>query len=136
MSRARNLDDEDIVRIVGVLDGWSETLTWEALIDSLEKHLFARYSRQALHKHVRIRDAFALRKKALSSEKSRGPKLTSSPELELARQKMDRLEAENKRLKLENTRLLEQFARWAYNANTRGLDANFLNQPLPPIRRK
>lgn len=136
MSRAKNLDDEDIARIVGILDGWSGSLTWDALIDSIEKHLFVRYTRQALHKHVRIRDAFTLRKKTLSSEKPRSPKAASSPELELAWQRIDRLEAENKRLELENTRLLEQFVRWAYNANTRGLDANFLNQPLPPISRK
>lgn len=136
MSRAKNLDDEDIERIVGILDGWSEDLTWDALIVSVEKHLFARYTRQALHKHVRIRDAFVLRKKSLSSEKPRRRKVASSPEMELALQRVDKLEAENERLKLENTRLLEQFVRWAYNANTRGLDANFLNQPLPPIRRK
>lgn len=63
MSRAKNLDDEDIARIVGILDGWSGSLTWDALIDSIEKHLFVRYTRQALHKHVRIRDAFTLRKR-------------------------------------------------------------------------
>ena len=31
--------------------------------------------------------------------------------------------------------LLEKFARWSYNAATRGLDEEFLDQPLPRIDR-
>lgn len=34
-----------------------------------------------------------------------------------------------------NEVLLEQFVRWAYNAGTRGLTEDFLNQPLPPPNR-
>lgn len=46
-----------------------------------------------------------------------------------------RLEAETARLKDENNRLLVQFATWAFNAHTRGLDEVFLNRPLPRISR-
>ena len=31
--------------------------------------------------------------------------------------------------------LMEQFVRWAYNASTRGLTEDFLNQALPPTNR-
>jgi hypothetical protein len=50
-------------------------------------------------------------------------------------QRMARLEAENERLRTENDQLLEQFARWAYNAHTRGLDEKFLNRVLPSVNR-
>jgi integrase len=46
-----------------------------------------------------------------------------------------RLEAETARLKTENTRLLEQFVRWSYNANNRGVGEEVLNRPLPAVNR-
>jgi hypothetical protein len=50
-------------------------------------------------------------------------------------ERIARLEAENRRLEFENNNLLEQFVRWAYNAATRGLDADFLGRSLPPVDR-
>lgn len=136
MSRAKNLSDEDIAKIVGILDGWSGRLTWDALLDAVERHLFARYTRQALHKHPRIQNAFELRKKALSEDGGRPRKLASTPEMQAALDKIERLEAQVQRLEAENNRLLEQFARWAYNANMRGLEESFLNSPLPEVNRR
>lgn len=136
MSRAKNLGDGDVAKIVEVLDGWSGKLSWELLIDAVEKRLFARYTRQAFHKHARIKDAFAHRKAALSSSGERPRKAASSPELQLALDRIERLTAENARLGAENTRLLEQFVRWAYNAHTRNLDEAFLSRPLPTVNRQ
>ena len=136
MSRAKNLEDEDVAKIVGILDGWSGRLTWDSLIDSVERHLFARYTRQALHKHARIQEAFEQRKGALAAGGSRPRKLASTPEMQVALDKVARLEGMVERLEAENTRLLEQFARWAYNANTRGLDEAYLNSPLPDVNRQ
>lgn len=135
MSRAKNLLDDDIAKIVEVLDGWAGKLTWELLIDAIEKRFLARYTRQALHKHTRIKDAFALRKDALSNGGGLPRKAASSPELQLALDRIDRLTGENERIKAENQRLLEQFVVWAYNAHTRGLDKDFLSQPLPRVNR-
>jgi len=135
MSRAKNLRDEDIERIVEVLDGWSTKLTWELLIDAVEKRLFARYTRQALHKHARIKEAFAQRKAWLAGG-GRPRRAAASPELQLALDRIERLTGENERLKAENNRLLEQFVRWAYNAHTRNLDQSFLNRPLPEVDRQ
>jgi hypothetical protein len=133
--RARNLDDAAIGMVVGILDGWTGPLSWEALIDQIEMRLHARYTRQALHKHERIRQAVALRREALSGAPRPKRIVKGSLERQKDQERIARLTAENERLKTENNRLLEQFVRWLYNAHTRGLDEAFLNRPLPPIDR-
>lgn len=133
--RAPNLEDERIEVIVGILDGWTGKLTWEALIEAVERRTHARYTRQALHKHQRIRQAFRLRKRAMKPASGEAAGDTRPPELQAALQRIARLEAENERLRTENDRLLEQFARWAYNAHTRGLDEKVLNRALPGVDR-
>ncbi|AUT67236.1 MULTISPECIES: hypothetical protein [Paraburkholderia] len=133
--REKNLDDSVVAKIVEVLDGWSGRLTWEALIEAVERREGLRYTRQALHRHERIRLAFAVRKKALSGEDAQ-PREATSPELQVALDRVARLEAENRRLVAENNALLEQFARWAYNAHTRNLTNEFLNNPLPAVDRE
>ncbi|OAB17458.1 hypothetical protein AQ853_20980 [Burkholderia pseudomallei] len=133
--REKNLDDTVVAAIVEVLDGWSGRLTWEALIEAVERREGLRYTRQALHRHERIRLAFVVRKKALSGEDAQ-PQEATSPELQVALDRIARLEAENQRLVAENNALLEQFARWAYNAQTRNLTKDFLNNPLPAVDRE
>jgi hypothetical protein len=93
--------------------------------------LFSKYTRQALHKHPRIKDAFTLKKESLSRTAGIEPKTVDSPELQLALDQIERLKSTCERLEAENERLLEQFATWAYNANTRGLDEAFLSRPMP-----
>jgi hypothetical protein len=131
--RGRNLEDEDIAKIVAVIDGWSGKLTWELLIDALESRKFARYTRQTLHKHPRIAEAFATRKNSSVSEGK--VSRVDSPEMQVCLERIARVETENDRLKRENHTLLEQFARWAYNAHSRGLDKEFLDRPLPNVNR-
>ena len=89
-----------------------------------------------VHKHPRIKDAFALRKDALSKTAGTAPKTVESPELQLALDQIERLKSTCERLEAENQRLLEQFVTWAYNAHTRGLDEAFLSRPLPPVNRQ
>ncbi|MHC2996343.1 hypothetical protein OA56_02870 [Tepidiphilus sp. HLB4] len=132
--RGKNLTDEAIEQIVRILDGWSGKLTWEALIDAILLRLHCRYTRQALYKHERIRAAYALRKASLRGASGDDAHPGSGP-LADAMARIARLEAENKRLEYENQRLLEQFVVWAYNAHTRGLDKDFLSQPLPAVNR-
>lgn len=59
----------------------------------------------------------------------------ASPELQVALERIARLEGETARLKSENKNLLEQFVVWAYNASTRGLSHDFLSRPLPRVDR-
>lgn len=128
--RAKNLDDARIKDIVEILDGWSEKLTWDLLIEAINFRTHNKYTRQTLHKHERIRNAFELRKAGHATIRN-----VRSPELQKALERIARVEAENRRLESENNQLLEQFVRWSYNAYTRGLDSEFLNQPLPPVNR-
>lgn len=135
MSRSKNLSDADLDTIVKMLDGWSGPLTWERLIDAVERRLFNRYTRAALHKHTRVAAAFTSRKRSLATDSGNEDHARASPELQAAQQRIDRLEAENERLNRENNNLLEQFVRWTYNAGRRGLDGAFLSSPLPPVNR-
>jgi hypothetical protein len=138
-TRARNLDDAAIADIVAILDGWTGKLSWELLVDAIERRKHARYTRQGLDKHERIKHAFALRKKAIAEAiaagRDAGVPDVESPELQAALERIARLEAENARVEAENQRLLGQFACWAYNAHTRGLDKVFLSRPLPAVNR-
>lgn len=133
-ARARNIDNEVIAVIVRILDGWTGKLSWELLIDAIERRTYARYTRQALHKHERIKAAFSQRKKAIAKAQGIDPN-ADSPELQAALERIARLEGENARLRSENETLLGQFACWAYNAHTRGLDQGFLSRPLPSVNR-
>src|SRR5471030_1880693 len=128
MSRSKNLTPGAIEQIVSILDGWSEKLTWDLLIQAVARRLRGTYTRQALHKHERIKRAFVLRKQILST--SVVTRKFINPESQVANDRIARLKGENARLQMENDRLLEQFVRWAYNAYTRGLDEQFLSQPL------
>lgn len=133
--RSRNLDDRSIEQIVEILDGWpNHKLTWELLIEQILLRLRSRYTRQTLNNHVRIKEAFAARKKEIS--KGPTPKSqTQTPD----QQRIARLEAEIERLKRENNSLLEQFNRWVYNGYIKQMDERMLdsmNQALPPVHRE
>lgn len=134
---AVHLSDKDIETIVKIIDGWSrsEKLTWDNLIIVAQMRLFRKYSRQALSRHERIKRAFTLKKQFLSTGSDSKTEF-KSVELQKAMERIERLKAENQRLKNENNSLLEQFARWAYNAHTRGLDEAFLNRALMPVDRE
>lgn len=131
---ARKLTDKDIQTIVGIIDGWQGKLTYEKLIDATEIPLRQRFTRQALFGHVRIREAFDNRKNALRNGSA--GKQVKSVELQKALERIDRLEAENQRLKSESEALLSQFVRWAYNAHSKGLTPDFLNRALPDVDRR
>lgn len=132
-TRSENLTDELIEKIVKILDGWSSKLTWNKLIDEVEFRTKNRYTRQTLAKHQRIKDAYNLTKDRVSDGVKELPNMSS--EVALLIQKVKRLEAENNRLNFENEVLLAQFARWTYNAHSKGVTKEMLNKPLTPVNR-
>lgn len=129
---AKHLTDSDIERIVELLDGWSDKLTWEALCEACKPLLGTAPVRQTLYRHARIRHAYKLAKERLR-DASEGLKVP--PTLKAAAERIARLENENERLKRENNLLLEQFVVWQYNAHIHGLSDRDLNKPLPAIDR-
>lgn len=135
IQRSKNLDDTIIRAIVEILDGWSGLLTWNGLVACVEKRLGLRYTRQTLDKHERIKAAFVSRKAELANCENAAPRNPDNPAAHAALERLERFEAENARLRRENTNLLEQFLRWTYNAGTRGLSLEFLNQNIPEINR-
>jgi hypothetical protein len=133
--RSRNLDDAAISEIVGIVDGCAGPLTWQLLIEAIDELTRVRYTRQALNNHARIKLAFSLRRESI---KATGVPIrinAATPELAVLRQVNARREVEIDRLKVENSRLLEQFVRWSYNANNRGVGEDVLNRPLPTVNR-
>lgn len=133
-NRSSNLSDKDIERIVRILDGWSGKLTWNSLINEIEFRMKERYTRQTLSKHSRIKDAYSLTKKRLSSKNEVIDSAFKKHDALI--EKLQRLESENNRLNMENNQLLSQFARWAYNAYIRGITQDELDSPLPKVNRR
>jgi hypothetical protein len=133
--RSRNLDHAAISEIVGIVGGCTGPLTWNILIEAINELTRVRYTRQALNNHARIKLAFALRRESLKATGVPVRVDTATPELAALLQVNARREAEIDRLKAENTRLLEQFVRWSYNANNRGVGEEDLNRPLPAVNR-
>lgn len=81
---------------------------------------------------MRITDAFKAAKLRL---KGNDPEASVPQGLRVAGERIARLTAENDRLRRENSRLLQQFVTWQYNAHVQGLSDVDLNQPLPAIDR-
>ena len=94
VQRSKNLDDQLIRGIVEILDGWSEDLTWDGLVEAVDRRLGQRYTRQALHRHERIKQAFTARKTALAGGQA-GVRKTADPVLQLTLDRLARVEAEN-----------------------------------------
>ena len=132
--RGRNLSDQDIEIIVDILDGWTGKLTWECLIEAINERLYRRYTRQALHKHDRIHNAFKGRKAALRGKLPIEHRAVT-PEMQVLIQENAKLKAKIDRIEQENTRLLDQFVTWVHNGRFGGLELRKLNQPLPPANR-
>lgn len=133
--RSRNLDDAAISEIVGIFDRWTGPLSWQTLIEAIEELTRVRYTRQALNNHARIKLAFSLRRESLKASGVPARVNAKTLEVDALLQANARLKAEVSRLEAENTGLLEQFVRWSYNANNRGVREEVLNRPLPDVNR-
>lgn len=135
--RAKNIDDCTIQQIIGLLDGWAAKLSWDLLVDEIFKRLGIRYTRQALDKHARIKIAYQSAKQRVSKTlRPEYHKKLTCQELGPIMERLERLAAENARLRAENGHLLEQFVTWAYNAHLKGLTKEYLSTPLPRVDRE
>ena len=130
------MTDEDILAVCQIIDGWSydSTLTWNSLIQAIEKRLLKSWSRQALDRHDRIKSAFNLKKESLRKGSPVANEEKLPADTRKALETINRLRSENERLTKENNDLMDMFRVWSYNANAKGLTEDVLNMPLPPIR--
>jgi len=129
---AKHLTNDDIQAIVSLIDAWDGKLGWEPLCDEAAAVVGSRPTRQTLSSHEAIKSAFDHQKKLL---RSGSVVKKRPPSLDIAAQRIRRLEAENSRLTLENERLLERFQRWQYNAYKFNVSAQKLDAPLPDVDR-
>lgn len=129
---AKHLSENDINKILNLIDSWQGKLTWDSLCDKSKILVGKRPTRQSLNSNKKIKNAFTNKKKLLKTEE---PQLSMPPSLKIAGQRIKKLEEENKRLKNENQNLLEQFTIWQYNAYRHNLTEKDLNNPLPPVDR-
>jgi hypothetical protein len=130
---AKHLTQRDIDKILSILDGWENKLSWDELCDAAVIHVGKRPTRQSLSSNKQIKEAFGDKKKRL---KNVSQELKTPSSLTIAAQRIKRLEEQNVRLKNENHRLLEQYVVWQYNAYKYGMDKRKLNEPLPKVDRK
>lgn len=125
--RARNLTDHDVNLISAMIEVWVGDPTWAEILSSVHESLGETYTRQALYKHSKIRNALAAKREEILRKKRINTRKMNHEDGE----KLSQLEIENVRLRVENDRLIEQFIRWSYNAHTRGMGYEALDQPLP-----
>jgi hypothetical protein len=130
MLMGRHLTDRDVERVIEILDGWKDSLTWSKLIDVCRKRLGIQAVRQTLYRSVSIREAFELAKERA---KANLPDLPIPSSLRAAAERIRRLEAENTRLHRQNDALLQQFVVWQYNAHLKGMSEQELNRALPEV---
>ena len=130
---APKMTDAMINQSVNMLDGWAGKLTWDLYLETLAVDVGHRYTKAAMLRHGRIKDAWDHAK-----ERCRGSNEDSSkpPEVALMDSRNRELEERIQRLTRENTRLLEQFVRWAHNASRRGMSLEELERPLPYVKTK
>jgi lipoate-protein ligase A len=130
---------KDIAKICEIIDGWprDKKLSWNSLLDVIELHMHNRWSRQALDRHERISQAFQLKKKSLRNLPPPKPEAKDIPDdIRKLMEVINWLESKCQRLEEEIRALLEQFARWAYNAHAAGLTEEQLNKAIPAVDRR
>lgn len=130
---APKMTDLMINQSVLMLDGWAGKLTWDLYLEVLSVEIGHRYTKAAMLRHDRIKEAWDHAK-----ERCRGADEGSAkpPEIALMNSRNRELEERVERLTRENNRLLEQFVRWAHNASRRGMSLEELDRPLPYVKTK
>jgi septal ring factor EnvC (AmiA/AmiB activator) len=127
-------------QILKIIDTWQGKLSWELLCDRITRELDLKnkISRHTLLAYAEFKIAFDSRKSTLRDNPSQSPKATDL-ELGLAHERIDRLEAQVKRLEDEKSAVMEQFIRWQHNLYQMNVDMDALqlnlNNPLPAIDR-
>jgi len=130
------LTEEDIRIIVALIEAWAGVLTWDLLVQRVERILGRSYSRQALDGHDAIKASYQARKRRDRAVRDglkagRNAIYDMPPELAMARQRIEAADVRIKALEQQLERYKQQFVVWLYNARNAGVTVEKLNAPLP-----
>lgn len=134
-TRAPDLTQERLQLVLDILDGWKGKLTWELLIEAIEKATGIRYSRFTFAEYPQIANAFSLKKDTLRGTWKSPGNEPRDERVRAALEQVERYKFKVQRLEEENRLLLEQFVTWAHNAERKGVTLLMLNAPLPKPQR-
>ena len=137
------ITEENIQIILKLIDTWEGKLTWTLLCNKIASALgIDKIERQSLAAYEIIQDSYSKRKGVLRNNKLEQPQVSDDVTVEYLKKQMASLEAENIRLKELNDRYKERFILWQYNAYTKGLRVDrlddvvdVLNKPLAEVNR-
>lgn len=137
------ITEENIKIILKLIDTWEGKLTWTLLCNKIASALgIDKIERQSLAAYETIQDSYSKRKEALRNNKLEQPQVSDDVTVEYLKKQMASLEAENVRLKELNDRYKERFILWQYNAYTKGIRVDrlddvvdVLNKPLTELDR-
>ncbi|WP_175830862.1 hypothetical protein [Burkholderia cenocepacia] len=134
-TRAPDLTEQRIKVVIDTLDGWKGKLTWDLLLDAIEKSTGFRYSRFTFAEYPEIANAFSLKKDMLRGTWAGERSQPRDKRVRGALEQVERYKAKVERLEQENRLLLEQFVTWATNAERKGVTMAMLDAPLPKPER-
>lgn len=135
MATAPRLTNERIEIALKLLDGWTGKLTWSRFLALLELDIGHKYTKAALLRHPKFKDAWDKRRWNENPDKNIA-KGFGNYGLQTALEKIEKLEATIERLENENNLLTEKFVVWATNATNRGLFLEDLDRAIPSHTRK
>ncbi|MFL1484786.1 hypothetical protein [Marinobacter sp. LN3S78] len=127
---AKHLTENDVNRILALIEGWKYDLKWDALVKACEISLGIKTTRQALNRKQQIKDAFQLYKRSQKLDLS-GATAARPNDINTAHARIEGLLGKIRKLEYENKALKEKFLTWQYNAEQRGMTQESLNRPIP-----
>ncbi|MDN6297922.1 MAG: hypothetical protein L0J54_07835 [Halomonas sp.] len=123
------LSATDVKRIEALIRDWrSSKLTWELVVIACQNELGIKTTRKTLLTRDGVKAAMHLRKTELKAPSQTPRQFT---DIDRANDRIARLTQRVAELEAAQETLIDQFARWAYNADAHGLSDTILNQPIP-----
>ncbi|OLO12391.1 hypothetical protein BTW10_02655 [Chromohalobacter japonicus] len=123
----------DVTRIEAMIRDWrSSKLTWELVVIACKNELGIETTRKTLLTRDSIKTAMRLRKSELKAPSQATRQFT---DIDRANDRIARLTQRVAELEKAQETLIDQFARWAYNADAHGLNETTLSQPIPKPNR-
>ena len=130
MATAPRLTKERIDIALKLLDGWTGKLTWPRFLAMLELDLGHKYTKAALLRHSRFKDSWDKRRWSENPERDEKNNIGNYG-LQVALEKISKLEKTIERLENDNNLFNEKFVVWATNAANKGISMEELNRPMP-----